>query len=156
MMKHLVFFLVCAVVFSCGNMAENNLDEIADDYCGCFSSQQKSLSKKTKRFIKIMAEGERDQEVLAKEREKLSEEEVADFTEFFAMLQKPNSKVGKCIAKVDKKVEKFRTKDKNKFIDKLVDEMESRSDCKVAAYVFIMGKDAMKGKKTLDESEEEE
>jgi len=156
MMKNVIVFFATVLIFSCANMAEDKVPEIADDYCKCFSAKEKALSKKTKKFVALIAEGERDEQVIADERAKLSEEELADFTEFFTSLQDKNSKVTKCIAKVDKKLEKLRTKDKDKFLDKLVDEMESRQNCKMAAYVFKMGQEELKKKADNNDTEEEE
>ncbi len=159
MIRITVFFFACLFIFSCGNMADDKVPEIADDYCKCFASQEKKLSKNTKNFIKLIAEGEDDQEVLAEERGKLSEDEQADVEELSLMLQDTDSKVGKCIAKVDKKIKGYKTKDENKFYNKLIDEMESRKDCKIMAYVLTMGKRELarqKKSKKDEEAEEEE
>ena len=157
MVKNLTLFFTCVFVFSCANMADDKVPEIADDYCKCFSAQEKKISNNTKDFFKLIAEGENDEEVLAEERNKLSAEEQEEVQDLALMFQNKNSKLGKCIARVNKKMKGYKTKDQGKFYDKLIEEMEGRKNCKVMSYILTMGKRELakgKGKKT-DEDEEE-
>jgi len=150
-MKQVFFLLVAGVLLASCNSADSNVDEIADTYCACFKSTDKKASKKVKSFYKMVADG-KSQEKLQAEAQELSADEREFVQQLSSDMEGKTSKLYKCIDKADKEVEKFRTKDKDAFMDKLVDEMYSRSDCKLAAHVFKAG--VRIKKKGGDEEEE--
>lgn len=139
-MRKVLFILPLVVLLLVGcTTADEKIPEIATDYCNCFSDVEKSLSSKTKEIMKIAVEAPDPEKVVEKEMEKLSEEERtkigAEMSAIYSMGNK-DSKVGKCVADVDKKYEKARTYNKEKFQDKLLKELESRPGCSFTAMMM--------------------
>jgi hypothetical protein len=122
--------------------ADQKIPEIAAGYCNCFTDMEKNMSSKTKDILEKGANAADPQAVMVAEVAKLSQEEQMTVgTEMMAMgeLKDKNSKVGKCVNDVDEKYGKSKTYDKEKFMQKLVKELESKTGCNFTAMIMKMG-----------------
>jgi hypothetical protein len=133
------------VLISCHTSADDKLPEIADQYCHCFSSLERSLSTPSKRILKMAANGATEED-LQEERDELSDAQLKRLKtdmEKITGIEDKESTIYQCINQVDKKISGYRTKDKRKFISKLVSEMEKNDRCEVGSYIFRAGQKVM-------------
>lgn len=122
--------------------ADQKIPEIAAGYCNCLSGLEKNLSTKTKEiFMKALSSPD-PEKAMASETEKLNEQEKLTVgTELMTIgsLGKEGSKEYKCIADIDKKYQNERTRDLQKFQEKLIKELESKPGCSFTAAIFKAG-----------------
>lgn len=147
-MKKLSTLIVLALVMvACSN--DNKAKDIATDVCACFEPVTGDMSSKTKKILVKAFNSDSPDEVITSELEKIDDEDqkakVQQEMQGIATIG-DNSKVEKCVKKLEKKY-KFKKTDK-KLAKQITDEMQDVSDCDVAA--------ALMTKARLQESGEDE
>jgi hypothetical protein len=103
---------------------------------------EKNMSSKTKDILEKAANAVDPEATLKNEVEKLTpEDQMTVGTEMMTMgeMKDKTSKVGSCVNAVDEKYGNAKTYDKEKFMEKLVKELESKAGCNFTAIIMKMG-----------------
>jgi hypothetical protein len=148
MFRIIILLIISAFFYSC-NSADDQIPEIADKYCNCFSSVERSLSKSGKKILKKASQGAEEEE-LDKMRENLSEEDqelLKDDYKLITSIDDEDSKVHKCITRVDNEIKELRTMDEEKYLNNLIAEMKENKNCFLGSYIFEKGKGELNAKK---------
>ena len=132
------------------NSADKKIPEMASDFCNCFSSMEMNLNSKTKQIVEAAANSADPSKTMKDEAKKLDEEEkktVGEEFASFAEIDNPDSKIGRCLADVDKKYGKPNAMNESKLIRKLITELESKKGCEFTVAVLKLSlKTREKGK----------
>jgi outer membrane murein-binding lipoprotein Lpp len=124
------------------NSADQKIPEMASDFCNCFSGMQKNLSSKTKQIMQTAANSADPTRTIKDEVGKLDDEEKKTVGEEFASfgeIDNPDSKIGRCMADVEKKYGSAKTMNETKFLQKLIAELESKQGCDFTAALLKLG-----------------
>src|SRR5215831_9558925 len=103
---------------------------------------EKNMSSKTKEIMQKASNAADPEMTMKNEMDKLNEDEkMSVSSEMMTMgeLQDRDSKIGRCMAAVEKKYNGAKTLDKKKFLEKLIKELESKTGCSFTATVMRMG-----------------
>jgi hypothetical protein len=131
--------------------ADQKVPEIAANFCNCFSEMEKNMGSKSREVMQKAANAADPTTAIRDEMQKLSEEDqqtVSTEMAAFAEMDDKNSKVGRCIADVEKKYGKEKTFDQKKFLQKIINELESKTGCTVTATLMKIGLKAKENGKT--------
>ena len=144
-MKKLLFTTAIPAIFllfsSCksADKSENEIEKVASDYCDCFKGMEANLSAETKTIIKKAVNSDNptmsainDLNKLDKETDKKVEEEMKSFS----IVDDPNSEIGRCIKKVERKYKnEYNTADEET-ARKVISELEKKSGCDITLYLL--------------------
>ena len=121
--------------------ADQKIPEIAAGYCNCFTDMEKNMSSQTKEILEKGANSADPEATMKDEVGKLTpEDQMKVGTEMMTMgeMKDKTSKVGRCVTAVDEKYGNAKTYDKEKFMQKLVKELESKPGCNFTAIIMKM------------------
>ena len=143
-MRKIAPFLLSLItlLFAGCETADQKIPQMATDFCNCFTEMEKNMSSKTKDIMEKAANATDPEMTMKDEMDKLSDDEkMSVSTEMMSMgqLQDRTSKVGSCMAAVEKKYDKAKTLDQKKFLEKLIKELESKTGCSFTATLMRIG-----------------
>ncbi|MBL7744046.1 MAG: hypothetical protein JNN00_11275 [Chitinophagaceae bacterium] len=143
MRKTTPLLIIAFVLFisSC-KTADNQVPEIAADFCKCISVLEKDMSKATVDVISRAAEAADPEQAMEKAMEGMSEEDkmkVAMEMVGMSKLDDASSEVGRCMKDVEKKYDKSYTFNEKKFGEKIIKELESKNGCGLTAAIMKLG-----------------
>ncbi|MBL7740420.1 MAG: hypothetical protein JNK14_14480 [Chitinophagaceae bacterium] len=135
-----------AVLFVIGisscKTADDQVPQIAADFCNCISTLEKGMSKATIDIISQAAEAADPEQAMEKAMEGMSEEnkmKVAMEMVAMSKLDDASSEAGRCMKDIEKKYEKSYTFNEKKFNEKIIKELESKNGCSLTAAIMKLG-----------------
>jgi hypothetical protein len=124
------------MLFSCASgSADNKVPELANDMCGCFDKFQQGLTTEGIALMKEVAVSGDPQATMVAGMSKLNPEDVQEFGKKMSSIGDKSSAVYKCMEAFDKKHGKETTKDKKTLTEKLLTEMQGKTNCPVGAAI---------------------
>lgn len=135
------------IVASCKS-ADKNASKIASDYCDCLRKLDKSMSSETKKVISNAANSDDPSKSIQKDVMAMDEEKQLQIGKEMVgvgEMEDENSEVGSCIKRIEKKYGDAYTMNEEKFLKKLVAELEKDPGCGLTASLLKLGL-KMKGK----------
>jgi hypothetical protein len=140
--NYLLLTVSLAFVLASCSTADQKIPTIANDFCNCFGTLEKSMSTELKDIFVKAGDSEDPQAALTKSLMEMDPEKQASITEELqglSSVQDPNSEVGKCMAELEKKYKNEKTRDKKKFGEKLLAELKGKSGCTLTYAIMKMG-----------------
>lgn len=136
-----MFSFLAIILFACKS-ADNNITQIAGDFCNCFSNYEKSLSQSTKQILADASNAADPEKSLRDNVVKLGEEEGRKVSEEMSGLgdiENEGSEVGQCIKKVEKKYDNAYTFNEDETAQKLIKELEAMPGCGFTGSLIKVG-----------------
>lgn len=137
----LLFFFIIISTVSC-KTADQQVPEIASDFCNCISPMEKEMSKKTLNIFSTAAAASDPEASLKSQIQALPDEDQMSVSAEIMVLSRlddEKSDVGRCIKSVEKKYDKAYTFNEKKFIKKVIKELEAKSGCSFTAAIMTLG-----------------
>lgn len=134
----LAFLLLAA---SC-NSADKNVGKIASDYCDCLRKLDKSMSSETKKIISKASNSADPARSIQYDVMALDEEKQLQIgKEMVGVgdMEDENSEIGRCIKRIEKKYDNAYTMNEEKFLKKLIKELETDPGCGLTASLLKLG-----------------
>lgn len=137
-MNHVKWIAFVAIVFSACKQgsADKKVPELASDMCGCFTKFEASLSPDAKSLMKEVSVSADPQKDMIAGMSKLKPEDAMEFGKKMSSIADRNSEVYKCMEAFDKKHGSETTTDKKALTEKLLSEMQGRTNCPTGAAII--------------------
>jgi cell shape-determining protein MreC len=131
--------ILCLSVFfsSCGNSSAN-MNKLADDMCGCFSSAQTKMDAEIAGLFNKVSNSETQQEMA-----KLKPEKLKEVTEIIQAVGSKDSPISKCLSDFDKTHEGTKTINRKQLALDIAAQMKKNNNCALGTAVIYMGAKTM-------------
>lgn len=116
--------------------ADKKVPELANDMCGCFTKFEESLTPDAKALMKEVAVSADPQKDMMAGMSKLKPEDAMEFSKKMSAIADRNSDIYKCMEAFDKKHGSETNRDKKALTEKLLSEMQGRSNCPTGAAII--------------------
>ncbi len=129
------------LIASC-NSADKNVGKIASDYCDCLRKLDKSMSSETKKIISNAANSDNPSKSIQKDVMAMDEEKQLQIGKEMVSvgdMEDESSEIGRCIKRIEKKYDNAYTMNEEKFLKKLVKELEGDPGCGLTASLLKLG-----------------
>jgi len=133
--------MVTLIVTSCKS-ADKNAGKIASDYCDCLRKLDKSMSSETKKIISNAANSDDPTKSIQSDVMGMDEEKQLQIgKEMVAVgdMEDEKSEIGSCIKRIEKKYDNAYTMNEEKFLKKLIKELEADPGCGLTASLLKLG-----------------
>lgn len=116
--------------------ADKKVPQLAGEMCDCFTKFQASLTPEGRALMKEVSVSGDPQADLVEGMSKLKPGDAVEFSKKMSSMGDRNSELFKCMEAFDKKHGKETTKDKKALTEKLLSEMQGKTDCPVGAAII--------------------
>jgi hypothetical protein len=116
--------------------ADKKVPQLANEMCDCFTKFQASLTPEGRSLMKeVSVSGDPQADMIAG-MSKLKPEDAVDFSKKMSSMGDKSSELYRCMEAFDKKHGKETTKDKKALTEKLLSEMQGKTDCPAGAAII--------------------
>jgi type II secretory pathway component PulF len=133
--KWIIALMVLLAACQSGS-ADKKVPQLANEMCDCFTRFQASLTPEGRSLLKAVSVSGNPQADLISGMSELKPGDALEFSKKMSSMADKTSELYKCMEAFDKKHGKETTKDKKALTEKLLSEMQGKTDCPAGAAII--------------------